>query len=358
MAHRNTDRIRRRRFLKATGGTIAVGSAGLAGCLGDEEEPDPMDADDDPADDDPAEEPDEDPYANYPEDTVQWVVPYGTGGGFDLYSRFAAEHMPEFLPGDGEIVVENLTGAGGQRGAEEIYRADPDGYTLGIYNIPGMIASQFLTEVEYDVDEMSWIGTFNQAQYGILVPADSEYETLEDLQEADEISWGGTGPGATSSLVTFIAAEELGIPSDFVFGYEGGEEARAGMLRGEVDARMNDFPAAESFVRDGEMRFIVALSADPPDWIDAPTVVDEGYDDLAELGLSFMATAPPGIDDELQEVLSDAFLDALDTPEAQEFAEDTDRPINPLGPEETRQAVEAASGLVDQYQDTLEEHMN
>ncbi|MDX1744432.1 MAG: tripartite tricarboxylate transporter substrate-binding protein [Halobacteriales archaeon] len=298
-----------------------------------------------------------DGYDNYPDDDVRWIVPYGTGGGFDLYSRFLAEHMPEYLPGDGNIVVENVTGAGGQRGATELYNSDPDGYTLGIYNIPGMIVAQFIAEAEYRATEMTWLGTANQAQYGILVTSDSEYETLTDLQETDELSWGMTGPGGTSAMVTFIAAEVLEINSNFVMGYDGGEDARAGMLRGEVDARMNDFPSAESHVRDGEMRYVVALSRDPPDWVSAPTVVDEGYEQLADLGLSFMPCGPPGMDEELQGILSDAMMQALQSDEAQAFAEETDRPVNPIGPEETAQIVENSVDLVDQYQSILAERV-
>jgi tripartite-type tricarboxylate transporter receptor subunit TctC len=265
--------------------------------------------------------------------------------------------MPQYLPGDASIVVENLTGAGGQRGANEVYNADPDGQTLGIYNIPGMIVAQFIADAEYEVTEMTWLGTANQAQYGILVAEDSEYETLSDLQEADEVSWGMTGPGGTSAMVTFIASEVLDINSNFVMGYDGGEDARAGMLRGEVDARMNDFPSAESFVRDGEMRYTVTLAQESPEWSDAPTVVDEGYDDLANLGLSFMPCAPPGMDEELQGILSDALMQAYQSDAAQQFAEDTDRPVNPLGPDETQQIVENSVGLVEQYQDILEEHV-
>lgn len=297
-------------------------------------------------------------YANYPEDDVRWIVPYSSGGGFDLYSRFAAEHMGEYLPGDGNIVVENLTGAGGRRGATELYNAEPDGRTLGIYNIPGMIVAQFVADAEYDVTEMSVLATANQAQYGIMVAADSEYETLQDLQEADEVSWGMTGPGGTSAMVTFIASEVLGINSNFVMGYDGGEDARAGILRGEVDARMNDFPSAESLVTDGEMRFIVTLTRDPPEWAtDAPTVVDEGYEGLGDLGLAFMPTAPPGMDEELQTLISDALMQAFESDAAQQFAEDTDRPVNPRGLEESRQIVENSVALVEEYQDILKEHV-
>lgn len=330
-------RSARRRFLKSAGSLAVLGS--LAGCTGG------------------GGGGGGDGYDNYPEDDVRWIVPYGTGGGFDLYSRFCAEHMPEYLPGDGSIVVENLTGAGGQRGATEIYNAEPDGSTLGIYNIPGMIVAQFIADAEYQATEMTWLGTANQAQYGILVTADSEYETLSDLQEADELSWGMTGPGGTSAMVTFIAAEVLEINSNFVMGYDGGEDARAGMLRGEVDARMNDFPSSESHVRDGEMRYVVALTRDPPDFVSAPTVVDEGYEQLADLGLSFMPCAPPGMDEELQQILSDAMMQALESDAAQEFAEETDRPVNPIGPDETAQIVENSVDLVDQYQDILAERV-
>lgn len=268
-----------RRQVIATAG--AATGMGIAGCLSEDGENDTVDPD------------------TYPKRDVKWMVPYSTGGGFDSYSRLAAELMPEHLPGDGDIVVENITGAGGRRGTNSIYQAEPNGNTLGILNIPGLVVAQTLMDVDFDLNDISWIGNFHQTNYGILVDADSEYETLENLQEADKISWGATGPSATSSMVTFIASEELGINSEFVHGYEGGEEVRAGILRGEVDARMNDYPAARPLVEDGEMRYIIVLDTEPPEWAsNVPTVVDEGYDALADLSLNFTAVAPPGMDDE------------------------------------------------------------
>ncbi len=77
-----------------------------------------------------------------PGKTDHFVVRYSPGGGFDAYARAIAPELEKAL--GVEVVVENIPGAGGQKGAATIYRADPDGYTIGIWNIPGLTVPQLL----------------------------------------------------------------------------------------------------------------------------------------------------------------------------------------------------------------------
>src|SRR5574341_1444939 len=92
--------------------------------------------------------------------TIRVVVAFSAGGGFDAYSRMIARYMGKHIPGDPNIVVENMPGAGGLVAAKHIYNlAKPDGLTIG--NVHGnLVMGQILGRegVDLDTRKFEWIG--------------------------------------------------------------------------------------------------------------------------------------------------------------------------------------------------------
>src|SRR3982074_3265062 len=76
--------------------------------------------------------------AAYPEQDITIVIPSVVGGGFDSYARAITPAMERYLPNKVSIVPQNVPTLGGGGGASIVYRAKPDGYTIGMFNIPGM----------------------------------------------------------------------------------------------------------------------------------------------------------------------------------------------------------------------------
>lgn len=95
------------------------------------------------------------PLEPFPAEDITWVVPYSSGGGYDTYSRGIAEFMPKHLSNEVDIVVQNRPGAGGRTGATEVYRSDPECYTIGIWKMSGVVASQIVLDTAYDVSQVS-----------------------------------------------------------------------------------------------------------------------------------------------------------------------------------------------------------
>lgn len=331
MSQQIETQLNRRKLLQLGGSAAALGM--LAGCLGD------------------------DASEEYPADDIRFIVPYGPGGGFDTYARGLGDHMPEHL--DAEINVDNVEGAGGRTGANEVYRADPDGYTIGLFNVPGMIATQLVEETEYNLNEVSWVGRIGAEPYMILVGSDTDYETVEDLQEADEpIRFAQTGAGATSWLVDVIATQAMEIERNHVMGYDGSQGMITAVLRGEAEAMSMVYQAVQPQVEDGELRPIVALADEPPDFApDTPTAAEVGYDDLADLGLHYPIGGPPGVDENRIEILEEALLETADSDEMTEWGEEVSLPIEPLGSQETGELINNMGDLIEQYQDLLEQEM-
>lgn len=366
MADSNKRLPNRRRFLQLTGGTALATT--LAGCSSnggsgsDGGDGGGMDGggSDGGSDGGSGSGDGSDGGSSFPSKNLTWIVPYSTGGGFDTYSRGMAEYMPKHLPTDVNIVVQNISGAGGRQGATKIYRADPDGYTFGIFNIPGMVASQIVMETEYDLANVSWIGRIARSVYMLAVPADSPYETVEDLQNADEIKFAVTGPGSTSYLSAIIAANAMDIPATFVTGYSGSQESVAAALRGDVDAVQypTSTPSIRNPIEDGDMRAIVYYAEDPPEWSGAISTQEAGYPDLAgQVNLQRCVGGPPEIPDGPLNTLRSAFEDTVTSDEFSQWAEDQGRPLDYASGAETGEIISNAQSTFEDYRDLLEEKL-
>ncbi|MBO6803786.1 MAG: tripartite tricarboxylate transporter substrate binding protein, partial [Thalassospira sp.] len=79
-------------------------------------------------------------HAEYPEKKIEIIVGYSAGGGTDVMARTVAPFLERYLGDGATVVVKNMPGASGQIGVTEVANADPDGYTLGTFNLPGMMA--------------------------------------------------------------------------------------------------------------------------------------------------------------------------------------------------------------------------
>lgn len=344
----------RRRFLRLTGGAALATT--LAGCSGDGGSGDGGSGDGGSGSDGGS-----GGGSNFPNEEITWIVPYSTGGGFDTYSRGLAQFMPDHLPNDVNIVVQNRPGAGGRQGATEIYRADPDGYTFGIFNIPGMVASQIVMDTSYNLSEISWIGRVARSVYMLVVPSSSEYETIEDLQNADEVKFAVTGPGSTSYLSAIIAANAMDIPATFVTGYSGSQESVAAALRGDVDAVQypTSTPSIRNPIQEGDMRPIVYYADEPPEWASAATAVtDTDYSDLAgQVNLQRCIGGPPEVPEERLSVLRSAFEETVTSDEFAQWAEDQGRPLDYASGAETGEIISNAQSTFESYRDLLEERL-
>jgi tripartite-type tricarboxylate transporter receptor subunit TctC len=101
----------------------------------------------------------EPPY--YQGQSIKIIVGFTSGGFYDRWSRLLARYVPKYIPGNPEMIVQNMPGAGGLVAANHVYSvAKPDGLTLGMLSY-GIYLDQLVgrKEVQYDVRKFNWIGS-------------------------------------------------------------------------------------------------------------------------------------------------------------------------------------------------------
>ena len=225
--------------------------------------------------------------ANYPTEDLQIMAPADPGGGWDSTAR-AMQPVLEEVGGVGAEVY-NVGGAGGTIGlaqfAEETSGDPHQLMVMGLVMVGGILTN----ESQVTLDDVTPIAALTSEQEAIVVPADSEYETLEQLvtdwvADPTSISWGGGSAGGTDHILVGLLAQAAGIdPSGINYvAHSGGGEAVNAILSGAVTAGVSGVSEFTDQVDAGEMRWLAVSGEEPPEGIDAPTISGSGYDVVLE----------------------------------------------------------------------------
>ena len=261
--------------------------------------------------------------AEYPERPITLIVPWGAGGGTDATARIIGSLLEVEL--GQPINVVNRTGGSGVVGHQAIASADPDGYTIGMATVEiGMMHWAGLTDLTYQA--YAPVALVNVDLAGIHVPADSDYETLDDLLSAiaaspGELQASGTGQGGIWHLALAGMLQALGqepaavqwVPS------QGAASGLQDMVAGGVDFVSCSLPEAQSLVDAGRVRSIALMGDErDPAFPDVPTV-EEVTGTPWTLGTWRGIVAPAGTPDETIATLTESLKTVHESIEFQEF---------------------------------------
>ena len=253
--------------------------------------------------------------AGFPEHDITFIIPNQVGGGFDAYVRTISPAMEKYLPNKVNVVPLNVPAGGGAKGVSQLYRARPDGYTIGILNIPGLFILQERGG-GYDLNRFTWLAGLGKDPYGLAVPWNSPIKSVADLQALSKtrpVKFTTTGPDGTAYGVTLIATELLGIRLQLITGYRGSSEYVAAAVRGDGDAVITNLPLLARFEASKSLRLIATFTTGGTHQ-DIPDAAALGEPQLADLLVERMVGAPPNLPPDIKKVLVEAIDKAVNDP--------------------------------------------
>ncbi|MPZ22384.1 MAG: hypothetical protein GEU28_02335 [Dehalococcoidia bacterium] len=290
--------------------------------------------------------------------TVTILVGFTAGGGFDLEARLIAEHLGQYIPGNPTVIVENMPGAGSLVAWNHLANAAPsDGTVIG-YSNGAQILQQALgnTAVEFDAQEMQYLGTIVQSQFIMVATSASGIESFDQIlpPESQEITTGGSAPGSGDVDHAVIMQEALGASINLITGYDGVSPIVLAMDSGEVEGTMVTLNSARSAYADqfaNDWTTLVALAAEPfEDLPDVPAILDFATDEFAEQVITAGSIQPQqfnrplvvasGVPEDRVLALSRALEQMLLDEEFLAFAEGAGTDVDPLSAEELRTIVD------------------
>lgn len=291
--------------------------------------------------------------AEWPNDKpIKFVIPYSPGGGFDTIVRAFAPALEKIL--GTQVVPENIPGAGGTKGAATVARAAPDGYTIGIYNMPGFTVSALAgKDLGFELDKVTWLANLATESYAIAVKGDSPIRNFKDLcDQGRPAKLSDTGASSTSSIVAKISFQLVNCPLVNVAGYKGSKGTMIAVMRGEVDATLKPISSLAKYAKSGDLRMIVTYT-DKAAVDGAEATGETGKGDLAQFNLRRLIAAPPGLPDDIRKRLSDALLEAANSAEVKEWAAKAGVSLDPVDAEGATKMVAGIDKLYGDYKDLV-----
>jgi tripartite-type tricarboxylate transporter receptor subunit TctC len=272
-----------------------------------------------------------DPIADfYKGHSISWILSAGAGGGYASYALAFAPYLSAHIPGNPNIVVQNMPGGGGLRAMLYLDSVAPkDGTTLGLVHSSVPFAPLYgIKAASFDPRNMNWIGSID-ASTGICVAwHTSGIATWQDLLKKPFVV-GGTGAGSQMETMPVMLNRLFGTKIKVISGYKGGNDIYLAMERGEIQGRCGGLVSSINSTRPDwfpQKKVNVPIqiaTARNPLFPDAPTVTELAKDErtkkileliLAPLEMDRPILAPPGTPAERVSALRQAFHAAMNDP--------------------------------------------
>jgi len=296
------------------------------------------------------------------------TVGYGPGGGYDVFARLVARHLGRFIPGNPQIIVQNMPGAGSLIAANYLYAIAPkDGTAFGLFarDMPLLGLMGHNPNVQFDPHKFSWLGSssdFSDDAYVMIVRTDAPVKSIAEMRRpgGPVMVLGGTADGATGVDVPRILQDALGLNMKLVLGYRDSAAVFLAMERGEVSGRTTDLSAIQATRPDwlkpnSGFRLLLqyARLTRHKDFPDVPTARELATTDSGRTLIEFTETplltmarpfaAPPGVPADRIKALQTAFLAAQRDPQFLEESAKVGVYVSPVSAEDMVRSIERLS---------------
>jgi tripartite-type tricarboxylate transporter receptor subunit TctC len=268
--------------------------------------------------------------------SINVLIGFSAGGGYDAYARTLARHMGRYIPGNPRLLPQNMPGAGSLRAVNYLYSVAPkDGTAIGHF-APGVMFEPLLGRPsaeagQFEATKFTWLGSVSKEVSVCAFMATTGIKTFADMQTRRTII-AASGGGAESDVFPTVLRNMFNLPLKLVTGYPGGTEMVLAMERHEADGRCGwswtSLLSRSRALLDNKqinLTLQIALERDPhPALKDVPLIVDLTEDPQKKAALKLIVSrqaiarpfaAPPGVPADRARALREAFAATMKDPE-------------------------------------------
>ena len=269
--------------------------------------------------------------------TITLIAGTTAGSQYDAHARLIAQHWGKHIPGNPDLLVQNMPGAGSLIAANHIYNvAKPDGLTIASI-IPGIYFNQLAgrKEVQFDYAKFGWIGSVDRSGNVVYMRSDAQFRTIHDVRGTGEPpKCTATGAGTVGHYMPKLLNETIGTKFEIILGYPGGPEMDLAVEKGEAQCRAFTHAAwfsgepYRTWQAKGFVRILVQTGKKRDERLPGVPTLDELMDEFktAESGRRLAAVVlasgelgrpyvlPPGVPAERLKILREAFMKLMVDP--------------------------------------------
>jgi tripartite-type tricarboxylate transporter receptor subunit TctC len=286
--------------------------------------------------------------------TVTIVVPLDPGGVYSNFARVLERHLGRHIPGNPNVIVQHMPGAGGVNATNYVYNVAPkDGTTLITIN-SGVVAFAVLNKdkVRFDPLKFNWLSAWGET-VTVATVMNTAPATSIDGAKTKEVVMGGIGRATASYQLPAVLNEYLGTKFKIITGYAGGAPIRLAMEKGEVHgfAGLWEFwkQSQPEWIEDGKIVQLVQLATKKHRELqDVPLLTELAQTDEQKALFNFMSVGgvsargiqlPPGVPEDRVKAMRKAIDDTFADPEFVAEAKKRQFDIEPVTAEETYETV-------------------
>ena len=251
----------------------------------------------------------------------------GAGGGIDIGARMLSRFIGKYLPGEPNVLVQLMPGAGGVRVVEYLYSVAPrDGTVVGAFATGPLIEPLISTrKVAYKMTEFTAVGAMENDVSFCATYYTSPVKTLEDAKKR-ETTMAGTGAASSTDIYPLALNATIGTKFRIISGYPGTQDTIMAIERGETDGRCGwGYSSLKSskpdWIRDKKINYLVQMSLKKhPDAMDVPLAMDLMTNEQDRQMMRILVTpqtvtrpylAPPGLPPARAKEVRAAFSSAM-----------------------------------------------
>ena len=260
--------------------------------------------------------------SKYPTETINLYCPWAAGGSSDLMCRKISEMAGKYL--GVEVNVTNVEGGNGAVALGEMASSvEPDGYTISLYSAGNFTTQPYTQDTAFSMDSFAFLKGVSSEPLGVLVPADSEWNCLQDVVDyykatGETIIHGQSGSNGTNHMWSLVMFNNMGVEQQIV-PYSGASGAIAALLGGEVPMIIVQPGQCLGNIEAGEIKCIALFSTgELAAFPGVQTIQQQGFGDVfceTYKGL----VVPAGTDPAIVEWLEGKFTEMFADPEWEEF---------------------------------------
>lgn len=173
----------------------------------------------------------------WPDRPIELVVGFAAGGGTDLTARILAPYLAERL--NAQVIVSNKPGASGEIALGYVARAKPDGYVIGMTNMPGLVTLPIERRAQFKPEDFSYIANLVRDPSAFSTPIDGSYRSLADFiadakARPGQVTYGSTGVGTDDHLAMVLFEQLTGTRLNHI-PFKGAAPLRDALIGKHVD---------------------------------------------------------------------------------------------------------------------------